>query len=149
MHTVWLSRIRAAWALSSLLLLVGCGGVDSDLVQATGTVTVDGKPAAGASVVYFPEAVTDATTVAAGGADQDGKYTLTSDLESGVAPGKYKVTVIWREPTKDNQGGMSMGDVKDPPDLLKGRYADPNRSKLTAEVTESTTELPPIKLTTK
>ncbi len=149
MQAVPLMRVRVVVALSSLLWLAGCGGESSGLVQATGTITVDGKPAAGAAVIYFPSTVTDATTVASGGTDQDGKYTLMSDEKPGIAPGSYKVSVIWREPAKPNESVMSMGDIKDPPDLLKGRYADPSRSKLTAEVTDSTTELPPIKLTTK
>lgn len=149
MQAVQRMKVRVVLVLSSLLLLAGCGGESSDLVQATGTITVDGKPAAGAGVIYFPSTATDATTVASGAADQNGKYTLMSDVKPGIAPGNYKVSVIWRDPAKQNESAMSMGEIKDPPDLLKGRYADPNRSKLTAEVTESTTELPPIELTTK
>ncbi len=142
-------RIRVILGLSSFLFLAGCSSNGSDLVQATGTLTVDGKPAAGASVIYFPNPATDATAVAAGATDQDGKYSLKSDQKPGIAPGAYKVSVIWRDPAKQDASVMSMGDIKDPPDLLKGRYADPNRSKLIAEVNESTTELPPLKLSTK
>jgi len=149
MQAVQRARVQIVLALSSLLMFAGCSGETSNLVQATGTVTVDGKPAVGASVIYFPNPITEATTVAAGAADQDGKYTLKSDLKPGIAPGNYKVTVIWREPAKQNESTLSMGDIKDPPDLLKGRYADPNRSKLLAEISGSTTELPPIKLTSK
>lgn len=149
MQAVQCMRVRVAVALLSFQLLAGCGGESSDLVQATGTITVDGKPAAGAGVTYFPSTTTDATTVASGAADQNGKYTLMSDVKPGIAPGNYKVSVIWRDPAKQKETAMSMGEIKDPPDLLKGRYADPNRSKLTAEVTDSTTELPALELTTK
>lgn len=143
---------RSKWfnygpGVCTLLLLMGCAE-KSQLLQITGKITVDGKPANGASVLYFPQGG-DLEDVAAGAADTNGVYALVSNLQPGVAPGKYKITVTWPAPAKAGGKSSVMGDIKDPPDLLKGRYADPNRTPLSADITASTGELPPLVLTTR
>jgi len=144
-------HIRVEWYLRTcgicLLLLAGCNET-SALVQVRGKVLVDGKPAEGASVLFFPQPA-GAGDVAAGATDASGQYSLLSNLEPGIAPGSYKITVSWPEPAKKDSKVSVMGDFKDPPDLLRGRYSDPNRTKLTAEITDATVEVPPLELTTK
>ena len=74
-------------AMSAVLLLclVGCQS-GQKLVPVTGSVTVKGKPAEGASVLFHPEDPA-AQTVSAVCAE-DGTYSLMSGLEPGIAPGK-------------------------------------------------------------
>lgn len=141
--------VRLAWCLAAslCLALVGCDQ-QSGLVPATGKVLVDGEPAAGANVLFFPQS-SESSNVASGATDANGQYSLISNLEPGVAPGKYKVTVTWPEPPKPGARLSVMEDAKDPPDLLRGKYADPNRTQLSVEITSSTTEIPPLELKTR
>lgn len=129
-------------------LATGCTKSPSGLVQVNGKMTVDGKPAEGASLVFFPDGADDPSKIAAGVVDSSGQYKLLTNLQPGIHPGNYKVTATWPERPKDT-GNFSMGNSNDPPDLLKGRYSSPMKTKLTAEVTSSTKEMPPIELSTK
>ena len=142
-------RFNRLWLTGlALALLVGCPET-SKLVQVTGKISVDGQPADGASVLFFPEGATGGD-VAAGSADANGQFTLTSNMQPGIAAGKYKVTVVWPDPAKrPTNEDIAMGRAKDAPDLLKGRYANKDRSSLTAEVTTGTTELDALELKSK
>ena len=135
-------------ALSHCLCSTGCTKAASGLVQVTGKVMVDGKPAEGASLVFFPAPPGEPNNVAAGVVDVDGKFTLVTNMEPGITPGKYNVTVVWPDRSTKESKTFSMGS-KDLPDLLKSKYADPKKSKLSAEVTESTTEIPTFELSIK
>lgn len=131
----------------ALVLLVGCPET-SKLLQVTGKITVDGKPADGASVLFFPEG--SGGEIAAGSADANGQFSLFSNMEPGVAPGKYKVTVTWPDPAKrPSTEDIAMGRAKDAPDLLKGKFVNKDRSTLSVEVTAASKELKPLELTTK
>ncbi|WP_339676407.1 carboxypeptidase-like regulatory domain-containing protein [uncultured Gimesia sp.] len=73
--------------------VAGCGsGQDiPPLAQVSGTVTIDGKPVSGASVIFEPkfQAVS-----ASGGTDKDGKFTLMYGDTAGAAIGDYIVRVF-------------------------------------------------------
>ena len=74
-----------------IVSLIGCG--DSDLTSVTGTVTVDGQPAAGHRLEFAPSSL----ELGAGRAivDEEGKYELvTSRTIKGVKPGLYRVSVL-------------------------------------------------------
>ena len=142
------SRYFTLSAVALGLLASGCTTGTPGLVQVTGKMLVDGKPAEGASLVFFPDGADDPSKIAAGVVDSSGQYTLITNLEPGIHPGKYKVTATWPEPPKEDER-FSMGNSKDPPDLLKGRYSSAKKTNLTAEITSSTTELPPIELSIK
>lgn len=143
--------------LSGLLVLAaivlptvaGCsGGKGNALPKVTGSVTVDGKPADGAVLLFYPEGGRAATATAS--ADANGTFTVITNMEPGIALGRYKVTATWPDPSQrataeDLQRGIS----KDAPDLLGGRYVAPDRTTISAEVTAATKELPTIELTTK
>lgn len=73
-----------------LLTLAGCpgGGTDApeELVPAQGTVTLDGEPLAGASVMFGG--------VSVGETDANGHYELTyQGKEKGVPPGEHAVVI--------------------------------------------------------
>jgi hypothetical protein len=136
------------WLLSlALLVCVGCGG-GPRLVPVKGSVKVDGKPAAGAVVTFhivdggmeaFP------STAITG---EDGSFTLTTGEKGGAQPGKYKVTVVWPDPTKKpTQAEMMMGaTAMDGPDLLNGKYATSAKSGLECEIKSGATDIAPFDL---
>jgi hypothetical protein len=134
-------RYFAALLLGGLLLLaLGCGGGESGLLPASGTVTLDGGPLAGALVMFIPEGDTkgqggSATTGA------DGRYEVKSAKGgNGLQPGSYRVTVSKRLLP---DGSPAPADV--PPiesnarETLPRTYSDPSQTtlKLRVEVGKS------------
>ncbi|QDT90806.1 carboxypeptidase-like regulatory domain-containing protein [Gimesia algae] len=86
--------LRDAWVvLIMIFFVVGCGSGREipPLAQVSGTVTIDGKPVSGASVIFEPkfQAVS-----ASGGTDGEGKFTLMYGDTSGAAIGDYIVRVF-------------------------------------------------------
>ena len=147
-------RARLPFRLLLVLVLLapvasGCGGTKgNNLPKVTGSVNVDGKTADGAVLLFYPEGGRAAT--ATGTADASGTFTIVTNMEPGIALGRYKVTASWPDPSQrataeDLQRGVS----KDAADLLGGRYVAPDRTPLTAEVTSTTKQLPPFELSTK
>lgn len=138
--------------LIALVAAAGCGGSSGSLVPATGKVSVDGSPASGAVVLFYPVGSAQ-MDVASGQAGSDGVYKLTSNLKEGIAPGTYQVTVTWPDPAVKAKPGsnkmMMSTDIETPPDLLNGRYAAKDKSGLKTEITSSTKQIPPFDLKTK
>ena len=88
-----MTSFRYAWIA---LLLAGCGAAttspDVDLVPVTGTVTLDGKPVANATVLFNPLQGTKGTG-GYGVTDAEGKFTLKHRSEKeGCEAGEYGVT---------------------------------------------------------
>ena len=82
-------------ALVSLLALAGCGDPNAPpLHPVSGTVTLDGKPLAGAGVMFLPRDDTRGNACV-GLTDASGKYTLKPERASGTgAPeGTFAVTI--------------------------------------------------------
>jgi len=83
-------------------LVPGCGGESADvpdLAPVSGTVTLDGEPAAGVAVFFSPRSNGEdpkertSGTGATGATDSNGKYTLKHRSgELGIEPGVYNVT---------------------------------------------------------
>ncbi len=77
-------------AVLGVTLLVGCGDRSGvKLVPATGSVTYQGGPVAGAAVTFVPQKGPVATAVT----DDQGKFTLSTGTRKGVVPGKSKVSI--------------------------------------------------------
>ena len=127
--------------------LVGCGKAGPSLVPAKGTITVDGKPADGAVLIFHPAA--GKGTIASAAADAAGAFTITSNGNPGIVTGSYKVTVTWPDPAKKPKEFKLGGSIEDAPDLLEGRFVTVDKAATTVEITTATKELPPIALTTK
>lgn len=68
------------------LALAGCGGP----VPVAGKVTLNGKPVAGATVVFIPEG---GGPEAGAQTDEEGNFLLTTTKTEGTIPGAYRVTV--------------------------------------------------------
>jgi hypothetical protein len=118
-----------------------CGKHDSrvPVFPVRGQVLVGDKPATNAFVVFHPaDAQGPQAMRPYGHAGADGSFKLTTyEADDGAPAGEYVVTVVW----------LAKGGGEDPPDLLKGRYRNPDASPLKVTVQEGPTELTPFKLT--
>jgi hypothetical protein len=116
--------------LAVALACTGCGGSAYDLAPVSGTVTLDGEPLAGATVLFIPiaEVGSDAGPASNGTTDAAGKYTLTSaEAFEGAVVGKHQVMIT----TVSDEGGDSASD-----DV----YSDAgNQEKLPARYNAATT----------
>lgn len=89
----------------AVLTVAGCAGAQKP-VKVEGTVTLDGKPLAGATVAFVPAA--DKGRAAAGRSDADGSFRLTTyRTDDGALPGEYVVTV---SVTPDDPSAQTGGD---------------------------------------
>jgi hypothetical protein len=133
-----------------VILLIGCGDGRLSRRPVSGSVTVAGKPAAGAIVVLHPVAGSVAPEAEkirpTGTCDRDGKFVLgTWELTDGVPAGRWKATVQWFT-------AAGAADGADPEtthvehDRLGGAYGDPEATPLTVEVQSDPVELPPFEL---
>lgn len=137
-------RWNAGIAASVCLLILGCGG--DQRPQVTGTITVDEKPAEGAILLFHPKGG-GATSVGSAVASDDGSYSIVSDMNPGISPGTYQVTVTWPDPTFEPSKSAILKGIAEPgPDLLKGRYVSKANSNLEVQIEASTTQLDPITL---
>ncbi len=146
-HSSPLRTLVCGYAPLLCIALAGCGKDDGriEVFPTQGKVLVNGQPADGARVVFYPEAPevdfkkmpTPAATT-----DASGQYQLESYKPKDGAPaGNYKVTVVWLEPPPPNAQG-----IFDQKDRLGGRFASPDSSKLTATVEDGGGEIPPFEL---
>ena len=128
------------------ILFGGCGESNNRVAvyPVRGKVIYRGEPAAGAKVVLYAVEPRDSNTpIPEGEVQEDGAFRLTSYEEGDGAPaGRYKATVVWNEPIPPGMHAESFS----PRDRLGGRYSDPNRSGLTATVTEGNNVLEPFEL---
>ncbi len=91
--------MRSAICLTTVLWTIGCGSSDYDLVPVRGTVTLDGKPIAGARVIFEPRRSGKEALSAGPGSDgitdEDGQYSLltTVDGARGAVVGQHTVTI--------------------------------------------------------
>jgi hypothetical protein len=113
-----------------------------------GTVLYNGQPARGAVVVFHPKDNDSMTARRPTGVVGDGgTFTLSTQKPGdGAAAGEYLVTVVWPEDAGPAKPTMSTAPPPDPPDRLKGRYAERGKSGLTAVVKAGANHLPPFEL---
>ncbi len=84
--------MRMSLACAALALLAGCGPTNPPTAQVTGTVTLDGSPVEGATVLFLPDDTTNKAATAS--TEADGSYSLTTfEAGDGAMPGAYKVKV--------------------------------------------------------
>jgi hypothetical protein len=91
MRSVCLSARRAVTLGLAVAVTAGCGQTN---VPVEGTVTLDGKPLAGANIVFAQLRAT-APGPFVGKTDADGKFSLgsTDGGSNGAAPGEYRLMI--------------------------------------------------------
>jgi len=131
-----------------VVLLIGAGCGNSP-VSVRGTVTLDGSPIEGATVIFLPEGGTGRQAVGLTGAD--GGFQLTTlSTNDGAFRGKYKVVVQYNQGSEAPPGGnvkevmqgFEKGQkAKRPPPkyVIPPRYSDPDKTELRQEVPASGT----------
>ena len=124
------------------LMPLACRGDKARLptFAVTGKVTIDGKPAEHATVVFHPAGASVPDAVKPRGkVGADGSFTLTTyDGNDGAPAGSYRVTVqLWLAGARSD----------DPPsNRLSPKLASPETSPLTATVLAAPTTLEPFAL---
>lgn len=134
------SRLMGRWSRSAFWLLgvfvwlgvfaEGCGrGVKlPPLAEVSGTVTLDGKALAGATVQFIPDETKGTKGLPAQGVtDENGHFELTTLRHKGAPIGFHKVMVEARRPRKGPMDTQS-------PSLIPLAYNDPKKSGLSFEV---------------
>ena len=125
---------RRAWDTTVFVLTVcvGCGGEPRggprvDTFPVSGTVLVNGSPAAGLLVAIYPQGQSEINHQLVCTTDDQGKFSVgTYEAADGLPKGEYKLTFEWME-------GAMLGPKKD---KLKGKYSDPEKSEFSVTVTE-------------
>jgi hypothetical protein len=120
------SRLAAAALAAAALLASSCGPSRKPVFPVRGQVFDDKhKPAVGALIIFHPVGGADADAAKpVGHVDDSGAFTLTTYKQGDGAPaGEYAVTIEWPAPKTSPFGGEGK-------DQLKGRYRDPNASKI-------------------
>ena len=115
--------------LCTVFVVSGCGGPPPgpDLGTVTGTVTLDGKPLADASITFTPANGRPSV----GTTDASGKYTLSYTIQKpGAMLGKHKVTITTQKPASGGEGDEPA--VRGREELLPAKYHA--ESELTADV---------------
>lgn len=112
------------------MLVTGCGGVGATV---EGLVTLDGRPLPAARISFHPDFP---GPVAYGVSLDDGSYGIkTGANQSGLAPGRYRVTVF----AMDVVDGAS---EKAGPLLTPSVYGNPAETPLRCEVAAGSNQIP-------
>jgi hypothetical protein len=137
--------VLQAGGIALALVLTGCGDggiARKPVFPVKGQVLdADGKPAAGAKVIFHPPDVKDPAAVSPVAiVDEDGSFTLTTYNKGDGAPaGDYAVTIQWAPPGVNPNAWNA-------PDRLKGRFAQVTKSPFKATIASAPTTLEPFKL---
>lgn len=150
---------RAAVVVMLCASNVSCGGdaPTTSLYPVRGKVTYQGQPAEGAVVSLQPEGTAPLTKqgnpiVPMGVAGEDGTFSIASTgFGDGAPAGKYKVLISWRPSPKVPAAKPLLARKKRssdydpsalmPGDAFNGRYSNPAKPLLSAEVKAETNEL--------
>jgi hypothetical protein len=118
-------RILAAFGWMAALIVTGCG--QSDTISVTGTVTLNGKPADQAEVMFTPAE----GRMASGVTDSSGRFELsTNSPGDGAVPGDHKVTVVEYYPP-GKPPPMTPGPL---PSRFPAKYGDSSQTPFSAKV---------------
>ena len=105
-----MTTFRSAFFLTAgicLCSLAGCGTPEVKLVPATGTVTINGRPAEGVMVQFMPNVVDETikAPTSQGVSGEGGKYELfTLDNQPGAVPGRHRVSLFDTLESRGAQG---------------------------------------------
>jgi hypothetical protein len=135
-----LRKTPLAAALCLCLTAAGCKDSELELTPVEGTVTLDGKPLAGAGVLFQPEG---GGRPATGITDAEGKFTLTTlEQGDGAHVGMNQVSVTKEEIVAPKRK-LEEGEWEAMKLATPAKYASPNTSGLTVNVQPG---MEPVKL---
>jgi hypothetical protein len=136
---------KVVFCLAAALALAcaSCGN-SNNLYPVSGKVTYKGSPAARATVFFHRQGGDSMNDhMIMGIVQEDGSFELVcGSLGKGAPPGEYHVLIEWKRVT-----GQSKGRPQHGPDKLKGRYADPKRTRFHAVLKAERNDLAPFDLT--
>lgn len=147
--------LRCLAVVVGSLVLAGCGAEEGlPVYPVSGQVFVQGKPAEGALVIFYPidPQTHDAEKFPprpSGLVEADGTFQLTtSEPKDGARVGEYDVTIVWFKNASTEESAFAGGGESRRPsrDALKGKYAQPKTSGLKASIANQPNELPPFNL---
>ena len=125
-------------------LVSGCGQSEPERVAVqpvTGQVTFQGKPAAGAFVVFHSKAEKGKFPPPTAQVDKQGNFTLgTYSRDDGAPVGEYAVTVVLRKSIEKD------GEFEQGPNLLPPQYSKPATTKLNIRIADGANSVP-LKIT--
>ena len=125
--------------LCATLFLTGCGIKSNGppLMPVSGTVTLDGKPLPGATILFIPTGSTHGTS-SGGRTDSAGRYELTATHSGKGAPvGQHKVVAskLVMPDGSDMPVNTKVGPIDSPArESLPAKYSAIDRTVLTAAV---------------
>jgi hypothetical protein len=136
------TRPLVHYLLAVLLVVVlgGCGKNGPNTAPVTGTVKLDGKPVAGAAVLFSPKA---GGRPASGVTDETGSFALTTlEPRDGALLGEHTVVVTLvksKGPSKGDPSSQGLSGAMDASPaavqwIVPAKYANPQTSGLTANV---------------
>ncbi len=146
--------MRIFFVLSILGCVAGCSSADGvssktegldDLQPVSGSVSFEGKPTPGATVLFFPidNAKVKGLRIS-GEVDEEGAFEMMTGVAKGalpgVKPGKYFVTVTWTKPEDPSNKDTDMID------LIPAKYGDYLTSPIRVEIQEGENVLDPFVL---
>ena len=155
-------RLAPAWFVLALSAL----GCDSEppsgpipVHPVSGQVLSNGKPVPGALVIFHPETPAASTPqpkpgeesprgaiTPTGKTDSEGRFQLHTYVgDDGAPTGQYKVTVVLAGPS-ENRDFMAKNSAPVSTVTLPSKYADPERSGLSATVKPGDNVIPPYEL---
>ncbi len=143
----------AALAFGLAAVVCGCGDDRARVHPVSGRVLVEGEPAGGAVVIFYPQTEDlerkkfrpNAET------DEEGNFQVTTYVQGdGAPPGDYLVSVVWNSWSKVEPSPDGMEDdetkVSQVVDRLRGRYEDPQASGISVTIERGENVLPPFEL---
>lgn len=125
--------VLTALCLLPLLALIGCGSSGPELVEVSGTVTLNGQPAPGVVLTFIPEATGGSPSY--GKTDARGYYQLMfTATRYGALPGKHRVELHTTRLSPDELSEMRAAGEEVPEQQVEipRQYLQPGA--LTAEV---------------
>lgn len=121
--------LASAALASAILVAVGCGQTG----EVTGLVVLDGVPLTTGVITFTPAG---SGPSAYGAIGPDGRYELRTGASTGLATGKYAVTVAANAAAPDRAGGETWpGTERTLPLITPRKYADRDKTPLRATVT--------------
>ncbi|NLF72428.1 MAG: carboxypeptidase regulatory-like domain-containing protein [Candidatus Anammoximicrobium sp.] len=135
-------RFFTALIFSCAMLTLGFSGCAEKasgpaLVPVSGTVKLDGEPAADVGVMFFPSGMTAGTTYYAN-TDAGGRYELqASSGQKGAPVGEYKVTCskyVMPDGSPFKSDGSMSPEMAGAKEMLPPKYSDQSQTELKATV---------------